>query len=184
MGDAAVDQQRRMRDAFVGFAHQISSTAIDINATWPLVRIPYFELHAGQVRVQTGAEIVGFQSLIEPQDGDAYLEFVTAHYEDLAIEGHMIAHGNLDQFAPIGYTPNFTTLGPTGYFPDTVERELRMPFWHFSPRKFVLYSVMCLLLCICFRFSTVAIFHFILFVSILSNDYVLWYQLGCIFVIS
>ena len=138
VGDAAVDQQRRMRDAFVGFAHQISSTAIDINATWPMVRIPYFELHAGQVRVQTGAEIVGFQSLIEPQDGDAYLEFVTAHYEDLAIEGHMIAHGNLDQFAPIGYTPNFTTLGPTGYFPDSVERKLRMPFWHFSPRKFVL----------------------------------------------
>jgi hypothetical protein len=125
-----------MREAFVGFANHISSTAKDINATWPMVRIPFFEMHAGQVRLQSGAEIVGFQSLIEPKDADEYLKFVTSKYEDLAVEGHMICYGNLNHFAPIGYTPNFTTLGPTGYVPDTIDRELRMPFWHFSPRTY------------------------------------------------
>ena len=123
-----------MREAFVGFSNHISSTAKDINATWPMVRIPYFELHAGQIRLQSGAEIVGFQALIEPQDEEEYLKFVTANHEALAIEGHMISYGNLDQFAPIGYTPNFTTLGPNGYVVDIERRPLRMPFWHFSPR--------------------------------------------------
>ena len=134
VGDAAVDQQKRMREAFVGFANHISTTAKDINAPWPMVRIPYFELHAGQIRLQSGAEIVGFQSLIEPQEEEVYLKFVTENYETLAVEGHMICYGNLDHYAPIGYSPNFTTLGPNGYVVDTVPREVRMPFWHFSPR--------------------------------------------------
>ena len=56
VGDAAVDHQRRMLQAFVGFAVHISSTAQDVNATWPFFRIPHFELHAAQVRLQSGVE--------------------------------------------------------------------------------------------------------------------------------
>ena len=135
MGDAAVDQQQRMRETFIGFAHHISSTARDLNATWPMVRIPYFELHAGQVRLQSGAEIVGFSCFIETENADQYLDYVTANHEDSVKEGHMIRYGNLDRLTPIGYIPNFTTFGPDGFVPD-VDRPSRMSLWHNSPPTF------------------------------------------------
>jgi hypothetical protein len=139
VGDAAVDQQRRMREAFVGFANHISSTAEDVNATWPIFRIPHFELHAAQVRLQSGVEYIGCQYLVEPNDADEYLEFVTANYESSMIEGHMTRYGNLDRLIPIGYTPNFTVYGPTGIEPDKIkDRPLRSATWQISPRK--LYS--------------------------------------------
>lgn len=134
MGDAAVDHQVRMRDAFVGFAYLISSAAHQANATWPMFRVPDYELHAGQVRLQSGAEIVSFFSFVEEEDADAYLEFVDQNYEDNVKEGHMILYGNLDRLAPIGYTPNFTLVGPKGFSPDEIDRPFRMPFWHLSPR--------------------------------------------------
>jgi hypothetical protein len=135
VGDAAVDQQKRMIEAFAGFANHISSTARDLNATWPMVRIPNFELHAGQVRLQSGAEAISFSALVEHKDEEAYLEFVTANYEDNVKEGHLIRYGNLDRLMPIGYTPNFTVIGPNGFTPDTVVRKVRKPLWHLSPRK-------------------------------------------------
>ena len=135
MGDAAVDHQGRMRDAFVGLANLISSAAYHENATWPIFRVPDFELHAGQVRLQSGAEIVAFTSFVEEKDADAYLEFVGQNYQPYAKEGHMIRYGNLDRLTPIGYTPNFTLVGPSGFSPDAIKRPFRMPFWHLSPRK-------------------------------------------------
>lgn len=135
VGDAAVDQQGRLRDAFVGFANHISTTAKDINATWPMVRIPYYELHAAQVRLQSGAEIVDFKVYVEKEDNEKYLNFVAANFEDNVKEGHMIRYGNLDRLVPIGFSPNYTLVGPTGFTPDTIDRDFRMPFWHLSPRK-------------------------------------------------
>jgi hypothetical protein len=137
VGDAAVDQQLRMRDAFVGFANLISSAAYHANATWPMFRVPDFELHAGQVRLESGAEIVAFTCFVEEKDTDEYLKFVDANYEDNVKEGHMILYGNLDRLTPIGYTPNFTLVGPNGFSLDTIDRPFRMPFWHLSPRKSV-----------------------------------------------
>ena len=134
MGDAAVDHQGRMRDAFVGLANLISSAAYHENATWPIFRVPDFELHAGQVRLQSGAEIISFWAYVEEGDADEYLKFVDQNYEDNVKEGHMILHGNLDRLSPIGYTSNFTLVGPTGFSPDEIDRPFRMPFWHFSPR--------------------------------------------------
>ena len=130
-----MDQQRQMRDAFVGFAHHISSTAQDLNATWPMVRVPNYELHAGQVRLQSGAEIIAFSAFVEPKEEDEYLEFVTVNYEDNVKEGHVIRYGNLDRLMPIGYTPNFTIVSPNGFTPDTIDRKIRKPLWHLSPRK-------------------------------------------------
>ena len=135
MGDAAVDHQVRMRDAFVGFAYLISSAAYQANATWPMFRVPDYELHAGQVRLQSGAEIVSFFSFVEEEDADAYLEFVDQNYEDNVKEGHLTRYGNLDRLAPIGYSPNFNVIGPNGFVPDTKDRPFRMPYWHISPRR-------------------------------------------------
>jgi len=135
VGDAAVDQQKRMREAFDGFASLISASARRTNATWPMVRIPDYELHAGQVRRQSGAEIVTFRSFVEKEKNEEYLKFVTANYEENVKEGHMIRYGNLDRLTPIGYTPNYTLVGPTGFSLDTVNRDFRLPFWHLSPRK-------------------------------------------------
>ena len=137
VGDAAVDQQRRMREAFVGFANHISSTAQDVNATWPIFRIPRYELHAAQVRLQSGMEYIGCQYLIEPNDAAEYLKFVNANYEDSMVEGHMTRYGNLDRLIPIGYTPNFTIGTATGIIPDPVmDRPLRSATWQISPRKY------------------------------------------------
>ena len=130
-----MEQQRQMRDAFVGFAHHISSTAQDLNATWPMVRVPNYELHAGQVRLQSGAEIIAFSAFVEQNDEDEYLDFVTTNYEDNLKEGHLIRYGNLDRLIPVGYTPNFTIVGPNGFTPDTIDRTIRKPLWHLSPRK-------------------------------------------------
>ena len=135
VGDAAVDQQRRMRDAFVGFANHISTTALATNATWPLFRIPYFELHAGQVRLQSGVEYLGCQYMVDLKDKQAYLDFVTANYEDSVAEGHMTRYGNLDRLKPIGYTPNFTIPGAKGLIPDPIDPPVRSAIWQISPRK-------------------------------------------------
>lgn len=143
VADAAVDHQTRLREALVGFAYHISSTARDINATWPMVRLPYYELHAGQVRLQSGIETIGFHSFVEPQDEEEYLEFVTANHEAFSLEGHMLCYGNLEHFTSVGYTPNFTTLSSNGYVVDDVDRQLRSPFWHFSPRTFVSSFYLC-----------------------------------------
>ena len=140
MGDAAVDQQRRMQETLVGFANHISSTAIDLNATWPLFRIPSFELHAGQARLQSGVEYLGCSYLVESKDATEYLAFVTTHYKDTVAEGHLMRYGNLDRLAPTGYTPNFTITGPTGPVPDIVDRPIRLPVWQVSPRTFIQFN--------------------------------------------
>jgi hypothetical protein len=125
-----------MRDAFVGFANHISSTAQDLNATWPFFRIPLYELHAGSVRVQSGVEYIYCQYMVDSKDTGEYLEFISANYEDSMVEAHMIRYGNLNRLTPIGYTPNFTTIDSTGFVPDTMDRPIRSAMWQMSPRKF------------------------------------------------
>lgn len=100
-----------------------------------MFRVPDYELHAEQIRVQTGVEIASVFCYVEEKDADAYLEFVNSNYEDSVKEGHMIRYGNLDRLVPIGYTPNFTLIGPNGFSPDMMDRSFRMPFWQLSPRK-------------------------------------------------
>jgi hypothetical protein len=123
-----------MRQSYEGFANHISSAAREANATWPIFRIPDFELHAGQVRLQTGTEAIGCSILVESKDADKYLEFVTANYESNVVEGHMTRYGNLERLAPIGYTPNFTIFTADAIVPDVVDRPLRSASWHISPR--------------------------------------------------
>ena len=137
VGDAATDQQRRMRESYIGFANHISSSAQEANATWPMFRIPNYELHAGQVRLQSGTEVIGCTYLVESNDVEEYLKFVTANHEASLTEAHMTRYGNLDRLAPIGYTPNFTIITPEGIIPDTVDRRLRSATWQISPRTFL-----------------------------------------------
>ena len=135
VGDAAVDQQQRMRQSFVDFANHVSSTAMDVNATWPLFRIPRFELHAGQFRLETGVEFMYCNYMIDSKDADEYLEFVAANYEESVFEGHMIRYGNLDRLNPVNFTPSFKIFGPNGTVTDTIDRPLRSALWQISPRK-------------------------------------------------
>lgn len=136
MGDAAVEQQKIMRESYVGFANLISSSALEANATWPFFRIPNFELHAGQIRLLTGSEVVGCQYMVDTSEDDEYLDFVNANYEASVNEGHMTMYGNLDRLAPIGYTPNFTMFTPGGIVPApaTSLRNTRSATWQISPR--------------------------------------------------
>ena len=137
VGDSSVDQQRRMSESYVGFANHISSSAQEANATWPMFRIPNFELHAGQVRLQSGTEVIGCTYLVESSDVHEYLKFVTANYEASLLKGHMTCYENLDRLEPIGYTPNFTMITPDGIIPDIVDRPLRSASWQISPRKLI-----------------------------------------------
>ena len=139
VGDAAVDQQRRMRQTFVDFGNHISSTAIDVNTTWPMFRVPYFELHSGQVRLQSGMEYIYCSYFIYPEDAEDYLEFVTANYKDSVNEGHMTLYGNLDRLNATGYTPYFKIFGPNGTVEDTTEKPIRSGMWQISPRKCFVY---------------------------------------------
>ena len=131
-----MDQQRRMRQSFVAYATHISSTAIDVNATWPMYRIPRYELHSGQFRLETGVEYIYCNYLVDSNDTDAYLKFVTAQYEDSMVEAHMTRYRNTDRLNPIGYTPSFKIFSANGTVPDTMERPIRSALWQISPRKF------------------------------------------------
>jgi hypothetical protein len=102
-----------------------------------MFRIPNFELHAGQVRLQSGTEVIGCNSLVGSSDVDEYLKFVTANYEASLYEAHMYCFGNVDRLAPIGYTPNFTMITADGIIPDVVDRPIRSATWQISPRKLV-----------------------------------------------
>jgi hypothetical protein len=137
-----VDQQKRMRQSFVDFANHISSTALDINATWPLYRIPRFELHAGQFRLETGVEYVYCNYLVDLKDADDYLEFVSENYVDSTMESHLTRYGNLGRLNATGFIPSFRVFGPNGTVPDNVtDRPIRSALWQISPRKFQLYNV-------------------------------------------
>ena len=124
-----------MRAAFFGFANHISSTARDLNATWPLFRIPMYELHASQVRLQSGVEFLHCQYLIEANDAENYLKFVTANYEDSVAESHLARYGNLDRLTPTGYTPYFKVFGPSVTEADAMDRPIRSVMFQISPRK-------------------------------------------------
>ena len=43
----------------------------------------------------------------------------------------MIRYGNLDRLTPIGFSPNYTLVGPSGFSPDTVDRNFECPFGTF-----------------------------------------------------
>jgi hypothetical protein len=138
VGDAAVDQQLQMRRSYVSFANFVSAAAQRENATWPLFRVPDFELLAGQVRLQSGSEAVSCTTLVDMQDEDEYLKFISNNYKDGVDEAHLIRYGNLDRLVPEGYTPNFTLLGMDGFLPDLMKRAYRAPMWQLSPRTYYL----------------------------------------------
>jgi hypothetical protein len=163
-----------MRQLFGTFATQISLSARQANATWPIFRIPDFELLAGQIRAQSGVEVIGCAYRIEPSNEEEYLKFVDANYEDSVIERYMTLYGNLDRLKTIGYSPNFTILGPKGLTPDIIDRPIRWVDWQSSPRTFSSFS--------CFFMNEKKIMlsyiHHLAFLAINSTVDVLYHQLG------
>jgi hypothetical protein len=95
-----------------------------------------YEIHAAQVRLQSGVEYLHCQYLVEPKNVEEYLEFVTANYEHSVVEAHMARYGNLDRLTPTGYVPYFKIFGPNGTVVDTMERPIRSAMWQISPRKY------------------------------------------------
>ena len=80
--------------------------------------------------------MIGCAYRVEPSDESEYLKFVTANYEDSAVERHMSLYGNLNRLNKTGYTANYTILGPNGMMPDTLDRPIRWVNWQSSPRTF------------------------------------------------
>ena len=94
-----------------------------------------YELHASQVRLQTGVEYIHCQYVVTSKDADEYLKFITDNYEDSVAEAHLARYGNLDRLIPTGYTPYFKVFGPNGTVADTMDRPLRSALFQISPRK-------------------------------------------------
>jgi hypothetical protein len=130
-----------MQESYSGFANLISDSAKAVNATWPNFTIPNFELHAENVRLQAGTEVLSFTMYVKPEEEDSYLEYVGENYEAAIKEGHLIRYGNLDRLDPVYYHPYFTVVGPEGLVPDTMERVFRGVLWQFSPRTLLIAAI-------------------------------------------
>jgi hypothetical protein len=133
---AAVHQQQQMHDSHKEFCDLISSAAQGAKATWPLFHLPEYELHAGNLRKQCGAEAISIVTRVKDEDAAAALQYVSSHYESWVKESHMTRYGNLDRLNSVGFHPTFTVLGATGFEPDTANRSLHHGIWQSSPRTY------------------------------------------------
>jgi hypothetical protein len=139
VGNAAVDQQKEMRDGFVSFCSFYSQSAYEVNATWPIYALPNFEAHAGNMMKQTGVEILKVAHYIKDVDAKAALEYANQNYERWFVEGHMTRYGNLNRLnaTKTNYHPYFTLHDHNGTrVPDEVQREKHYALWEYSPRTY------------------------------------------------
>ena len=110
--DAALQQQKDMRDGLQAFANLLSSSAKALNQTWPEAYLPDFEVHAGDFRTRTGAEMLGLAYYVEEADRESYLSWVDANYEERTKEGHLMRYGDTNFLTPTDYYP-FIHKDPT-----------------------------------------------------------------------
>ena len=96
LATAALDQQRRLRDACWGLSNEITSYAKQANATWPFVFLPYFESYGKGFFAHSHAEFIGVQNIVKDEDRDAFINWTTAHFKEWLEESHMIQYGHLD----------------------------------------------------------------------------------------
>jgi len=97
LGEAAVQQQKNIRDTFVGLAHQMSGCVMTNNLTWPCVTLPLCETHAHDALIQANVEFMATWNRAFPDEMESFVNFTTAHCEEVNKEGHMMRQGNLDR---------------------------------------------------------------------------------------
>ncbi|CAB9507461.1 Receptor-type guanylate cyclase gcy [Seminavis robusta] len=96
LGDAALEEQKKIKDALVTLATFVTTYAETNNLEWPFVLVPMFEASARNIFELCSTEYIGIQNGVPNEKVDRYLEFIGANYEDHVKESHLFKYGNLN----------------------------------------------------------------------------------------
>jgi hypothetical protein len=132
VADAAVLQQRDIRQANAGFSSSIGTYAQTSNVSWPFVSLPLCEAYGRQNLIQSGTELFVVFNKVTSEDREEYVNFTIDNHEAMVKEGHMFKTGSLDNLTPQKFHPYMSTGSPHDFMPD-IERDYYFPAWHTSP---------------------------------------------------
>lgn len=122
-----------------GLARTLTTYALEQNLTWPYVVHPNFEYHA-QTLLEHGAfEVVVFAPFVKHEARSEWEAFSIETRHKMVHDAHIARYGNLDHLKdPTGATfpPFISKHTKEGLIP-APEREVYLPFWHFSPPLYV-----------------------------------------------
>ena len=96
MGNAAVEQQQNIRDAFRALSHHIKIHTQTYNKMWPFVTMLGFESYGSDTLLQAGTELLNIFVQVENEDCKAYINFTTANHKAWVKESHMLQSRILD----------------------------------------------------------------------------------------
>ena len=145
--DAALEHQRDIREALLGFSQFLSTHAMTNDLLWPFVTIPLFEAYAETARRQGRLEMISTNTYLQEKNREAYVNYATDNLKWVQ-DGHRFQYGHLDHLLESveqSYHPyigafattesshdNATTTANTHYQPDIVRSEY-WPLWQSSP---------------------------------------------------
>jgi hypothetical protein len=133
VGDAAVQQQVTMRDAFRVVADVVTADAVRTNATFPFYTNPFWEVYAGKALQQSNAEIACFFCKVQPKDREEWGNYSMDHLTEWAHAGHMTKYGNLNRLNESNFIADIRKKNPEGIFVPDDEWYEYWPMWLYSP---------------------------------------------------
>ncbi|CAB9525301.1 Guanylate cyclase (Partial), partial [Seminavis robusta] len=116
VGQAAVDEVLRIREAARSFTETLQATAELTNTTWP-----YYDYYHGlnafaseQVSAKN-MESIGYLTRVRHDQREAYLDFQRTRHEEWVQAGHMDAYGNMDRLFPDLYQDDILGFNNTDF---------------------------------------------------------------------
>ncbi|CAB9515790.1 Receptor-type guanylate cyclase gcy [Seminavis robusta] len=138
LAEAALEEQKNIRDALRTLATTISSQAVASNVSdnWPNVKVSMFGLHAQNAMDHAKVEYTSWSPRVSAEQYGSYLDFVNATYKEIVDEGHMFQYGDLSRISKDPRfsrpTPFISAVGPQGFGPDE-PRDVYWPSQIYSP---------------------------------------------------
>ncbi|CAB9519351.1 Guanylate cyclase [Seminavis robusta] len=137
VGDAAIHQQRDLRDGLDSFAASLAVYAEtnEIGERWPFVTLPMFEHYAQHSLKQAHIETLNVLPLVTNSQRQDWVEYANSKYDGWVQEGHYLQKGNLDRL--VGgdetYHAYISDRQPDGSFVNATERDYYFISWLYSP---------------------------------------------------
>ena len=128
-----MEQQRNIREAYVGLTQTVSASAKSVNATWPFYTLPYFENYAQNFLTQSGAEVFTVFNVANSSNREAFTQYANDNHETWVKEGHMIKYGSLDNLKEENYHPYIGKFSAEGFVSDDEGRDHYFSAWSYSP---------------------------------------------------
>ena len=125
LADAAVNQQRSLRDSMKSLGTEITGYAQANNQMWPFVVLPLFEAYAKGYFDHSAGEYVGINNIVEHKYREEYITWTTEHYQDWIFESHLLQFGNPSNLDtdPTKYNPFISKKDADGNFVPDHERD-------------------------------------------------------------